>query len=139
MYVFRVGCFAAHFYFLARPQLKRLSSVKVGVSIPKYYLWSPLTNYSKPSRGDSFKSFAEIHNQFVRLNTPFMEQKEYVRLAADVIDEIYSLTKCYNQIIKTGRPFSEAKEIRSQIKKLAIELKKILEKDDSLSRPSSRS
>jgi hypothetical protein len=29
-----------------------------------------------------------------------MEQKEYVRLAADVIDEIYSLTVCYNQIIK---------------------------------------
>ena len=68
-----------------------------------------------------------------------MEQKEYVRLAADVIDEIYSLTKCHNQIIKTGRPFSEAKEIRLQIKKLAIELKKILEKDDSLSRPRSRS
>jgi len=68
-----------------------------------------------------------------------MEQKEYVRLAADVIDEIYSLTKYYNEIIKTGRPFSEAKEIRLQIKKLAIELKKILQEDDSLSRPRSRS
>ena len=68
-----------------------------------------------------------------------MEQKEYVRLAADVIDEIYSLTLCYNGIIKAGAPFSEAKEIRLQIKKLAIELKKTLEEDDSLSRPRSRS
>jgi hypothetical protein len=55
-----------------------------------------------------------------------------------VIDEIYSPTVCYNQIIKTGGPFSEAKQIRLQIKKLAIELKKILEEEDSLSRPSSR-
>jgi hypothetical protein len=53
--------------------------------------------------------------------------------------KIYSLTVCYNQIIETGGAFSEAKEIRLQIKKLAIELKKTLEEDDSLSRPSSRS
>ena len=55
-----------------------------------------------------------------------MEQIKSRSLADQLIIEICSLTKDYNEAIKTGKPFYEAKKIRRKIKRLTVELTKLL-------------